>query len=304
MQRALEKRALGQTGEEVTFLGFGALEIGRDWGLGSEEERQRPSDEGSEKILNTVLDLGINLIDTASAYHQSENRIGKYLKNRRKEYFLATKCGEHNREPETYYDFSYKAVKESIDRSLKLLNTDCIDLMQIHFGPDAEKALADGEVIQAMLEAKAEGKIRFLGASAWSKLAVQCIETGHFDVMQLAYNLLDPKDEHVITLCGEKNIGVLIRTGLAFGKLTPKGVQNLDSMGKNQADKIRALLELVDNDPKRLTSLALDFLYRNKDISSILMGTKNIDHMRENIDCLDHTFDNTIMQKALDITQS
>src|SRR5690348_13028834 len=123
MYLGLEKRKLGKTGANVTFIGFGALEIGRDWGIGDPSEKTRPEEEEAGKLLNSVLDLGINIIDSARAYHRSEERIGKFVAKRRAEYFLATKCGEHSTEPTTYYDFSYKAVKDSIDLSLKLLNT-------------------------------------------------------------------------------------------------------------------------------------------------------------------------------------
>ena len=84
MNKALEKRYIKKMDTSVTFLGFGALEIGRNWGMGSDNER--PCEEIAGEVLNTVLDLGINLIDSASAYHRSEERIGKYVSNRRNEY--------------------------------------------------------------------------------------------------------------------------------------------------------------------------------------------------------------------------
>jgi aryl-alcohol dehydrogenase-like predicted oxidoreductase len=101
----IQQRPLGETGRQVTFIGFGGLEIGRDWGLGDDASRQRPDDVQAGAVLNAALDAGINLIDTASAYHRSEERIGQSIAHRRGEYFLATKCGEHNDEPGTFYDF-------------------------------------------------------------------------------------------------------------------------------------------------------------------------------------------------------
>ena len=92
-------------------------------------------------------DLGINVLDTASAYLLSEERIGKAAAARRGEYFLASKCGEYSNyaEQTTAYDFSYEAVSASIDNSLKLLQTDVIDLMQIHFGPDQQKVIDEDD---------------------------------------------------------------------------------------------------------------------------------------------------------------
>ena len=137
----MEKRKLGRTDLEVTFIGFGALEIGRDWGLGLAGNQVRPDEESAIGMLDFVLDSGVNLVDTARAYHKSEQRIGRGISHRRNEFILTSKCGEHSAEPETYYNFSYKAIRASIEKSLQLLRTDVIDVMQIHFGPDRKSVV-------------------------------------------------------------------------------------------------------------------------------------------------------------------
>ncbi|AEE95630.1 aldo/keto reductase [Mahella australiensis] len=296
MYRGLEKRKLGNTGNGVTFIGFGALEIGRDWGLGDDAERSRPDEPSACIVLNGILDLGINLIDTARAYHKSEERIGKCISNRRAEYFLASKCGEHSDEPGTYYDFSYKAVKDSIDYSLKMLKTDCIDLMQVHFGPNPQKVLDDGETVAAMKDAQREGKIRFLGASAGGDIARQCIESGDFDVMQMEYNLINRSDEKLIELCGQKGIGVLVRGGLAAGRLTSRVIPHL-SEDISDKQEIMRLLALVDNDGDKLAAMALAFLYSNPNISSVILGSKNLDHIRRNFDLLEQGIDQNLLAR-------
>ena len=239
----MEYRQLGKTGFSSSFIGFGALEIGRDWGLGDAAERKRPSEEAAKEVLEGVLALGINLIDTASAYHRSEERIGKFLSRRRNEFFLATKCGEHSSEPSTYYDFSYEAIKESIRRSLRLLQTEQIDLLQIHFGPDPSSVLEAGATLRAMQEAKAEGKVRFLGASPPLELIDACIETGVFDCLQLELNLLDRAAEPAVEKCRKEGIGVLVRSGFARGRLTPKVEKHLA-----EEPKVRSLLDLLGCD--------------------------------------------------------
>jgi len=291
-------RRLGRTNKEVSFIGYGALEIGRDWGLGNESDMRRPDEKTAKEVLHGVLDMGINLVDTARSYHRSEERIGESLANRRSEFFLASKCGEHSREPETYYDFSYQAVRESIKLSRRLLKTDVIDLMQIHFGPNPWEAWEEGSVLRAMLDARAEGEVSYLGASAGGDLAVACVESGHFDVMQLAYNLLQQEDLPVIRMCQEKDIGVLIRTPLAMGKLTPKALDNFDSLSSEEQEKIRALQKLVGNDPHYLPALALHHLYNEPGISSVLVGTKNLTHLRENVKALSHHFSGDLIKKA------
>ncbi|PTX63214.1 aryl-alcohol dehydrogenase-like predicted oxidoreductase [Melghirimyces profundicolus] len=297
MNRALEKREIPRMGGSVTFLGFGALEIGRDWGLGSGKDRERPDEREANRVLNAVLDRGINLIDTASAYHRSEERIGKAVSHRRGEYVLATKCGEHSREPDTFYDFSYRAVKESIDRSLRRLRTEVIDLVQIHFGPDPEKVIEEGKTLEAMKEARKEGKVRFLGASIDGELAKQCILSGDFDVMQMEYNLLNRQNEENIRLCREKGIGVLIRSGLAMGKLTPRILPYMEEDFPEKG-RIRRLLELTEGDGEALTALALRFLHENKGISSVLVGTKKPGRIDRNIALLNREIDGELLTRA------
>ncbi len=260
MLRGLEKRRILRMHTEVTFIGFGALEIGRDWGLGGADETRRPSDEEAGEVLRSVLDLGTNLVDTASAYHRSEQRIGAYISGRRGEYVLASKCGEHNDEPGTFYDFSYAGISESIDRSLSLLKTDVIDLMQIHFGPDPEGTLDRGETVAAMKDAQSAGTIRFLGASIDGALATRCINSGDFDVMQLGYSLIAQRNAENIRMAKGKGIGVLIRSGLAAGVLTSRVIPYLAGDTRFDRQKVIQLLELVGNDGDALTPPALNLL--------------------------------------------
>jgi len=284
MEKNLEKRKLGLTNLEVTFIGFGALEIGRDWGIGLLGDQSRPDEESAGKMLNFVLDQGINLIDTARAYHLSEERIGKSIAHRRSEFVLASKCGEHSTEPDTYYDFSYKAVKDSIDKSLNLLRTDVIDVMQIHFGPDPEKVLAEGETVAAMRHAQIEGKIRFLGASPHHTIMAACIESGDFDVLQVDYSLLNRQSEELIAEAARQNIGILVRGGLARGYLTPKVQHHLYESDDAEAVKTSRLLGLLDGELELLPAAAIQFLRANKNVSSVLIGSKspkNLSHILE-----------------------
>lgn len=296
--KALEKRVIQTMDKPVTFIGFGSLSIGRDWGMG--DNNSRPSEEEAGRVLNAVLDKGITLVDTASAYHRSEERIGKYIANRRSDYMLASKCGEHNSEPSTYYDFSYDAVKGSIDRSLALLKTDVIDIMQIHFGPNPEEVLEKGETLRAMKDARDEGKIRYLGASIDGELARRCIESGDFDVMQMEYHLLNQTNDENIKRCKDKGMGVFIRTGLGRGLLTPKVTEILNN-DFPEKERVKALLDLVEGNSQALTQMALQFLYQNEGISSVLIGTKSIERLEQNMRLLDMHIDQNILKKAIEI---
>ena len=281
----------------VTFLGFGALEIGRNWGMGS--DNQRPEEETAGKVLNTVLDLGINLIDSASAYHRSEERIGKFVSSRRNEYVLATKCGEHSAEPKTYYDFTYEGIAKSIDNSLKFLNTDVIDLLQIHFGPDPAGTLDKGETLRAMQDAQKAGKVKYLGASIDGEIAKRCILSGDFDVMQLGYNLFHQGNEENIRLCKERGMGVLIRSGLGNGLLTSRVKDNLDNLRESDRIKAEKLLKLTDGNTDLLTALGLHFLYGNDGISSVIVGTKKPENVKKNFELLNTDLPAGLLDEAI-----
>lgn len=299
--KALNKRHIERMHTDVTFLGFGALEIGRNWGMGKDVER--PDEEEAEQVLNTVLNLGINIIDTASAYHRSEERIGKFVSDRRDQYVLASKCGEHNKEPGTYYDFSYEGISNSIDSSLRLLKTDVIDLIQIHFGPDPAGTLDKGETLRAMQDARKAGKVKYLGASIDGELAKRCILSGDFDVMQLGYNLMHQGNAENIALCKQKGMGVLIRSGLGRGLFTSRVLDHVDNLSDYEKGRMQKLLALLDSDADKLTSLALNFLYRNEGISSVLVGTKKAVNLKRNIELLEADVPESVMNAALRIIQ-
>jgi aryl-alcohol dehydrogenase-like predicted oxidoreductase len=293
----IEQRPLGQTGLEVTRIGFGALEIGRDWGLGDAAAQRKPTEAQAGIVLHGVLDLGVNLIDSARAYHRSEERIGHYLAQRRQAYVLATKCGEHSDEPRTYYDFSYRAVSASIDLSLRLLQTEVIDVLQIHFGPEPAKVLDDGETLRAMQDAREAGKVRFLGASPGHGLLERCIECGDFDVLQVGYSLLERGAHDLITKAGDQGIGIVIRSGLGGGWLTARALTVPPEQRPAQVNK---LLALVNGDGERLHMLALAFLRAHPAISSVLVGTKHLDHLRRNIERFRSPEDLELLQRALE----
>src|SRR4051794_12392681 len=135
----MERRSLGRTGHEVTILGFGSMEL-----RGEPRGRVIP-EETAERLLNTVLDSGVNLIDTSIDYGRAEGLIGKFIAHRRDEYFLASKCGCPVGEPEggtlgsiphTYDEIS---IRTGVEQSLRRLRTDRLDLLQVHISPSRQQ---------------------------------------------------------------------------------------------------------------------------------------------------------------------
>src|SRR5579864_7468870 len=152
----MEKRRLGKTDMEVSVLGFGGSEIGYE----------RASSETVVELLNSALDAGLNVIDTAECYYNSEELIGQAVANRRKDFYLFTKCG-HPHGMESGANWSRDSILQSIERSLQRLKTDHLDLVQLHSCSEAE--LRKGEVITALRTAREKGHTRYIGYSGDSR---------------------------------------------------------------------------------------------------------------------------------------
>src|SRR5271166_180949 len=156
----LAKRGLGRTGLEVTALGYGAMEL-----LGAPRGPE-VSDETAERVLNAVLDAGVNFIDTSIDYGRSEELIGRFIAHRRDEYVLASKCGCVPGAPMgTDHVHTAANIRRGVEHSLRLLKTDHLDLVQFHRSLSADEFSAEGALEEA-LALKAEGKVVFVGVSA------------------------------------------------------------------------------------------------------------------------------------------
>ena len=197
---SMERRRFGQTDMNVTVLGFGGSEIGN------------ASAELVDRLLNSALDAGINVIDTAECYEQSEELIGKVASKRRHEFFLFTKCG-HPRGVGSQ-DWSRASILESIQRSLQRLQTDRVDLIQLHGASEA--VMKGGDAIAALETAREKGLVRYIGYSGDSQSARYAVECGAFDALQTSISLAD-QEAIALTLpvAREKKMGVIAKRPLA-----------------------------------------------------------------------------------------
>ena len=187
----MQYKSLGKTNLSVSVLGFGSLEIGRNWPYWRKElqDFSRPDEKDAIDVVYKALDAGVNFFDTAPAYFRSEEILGKAFKGMRKEVLLATKCGEWFDGENSVYDYSYSETKKFIENSLRLLQTDYIDLLQIHSAN--LDVLQKGETLRAMKEAQHAGKVRYIGISTELEDAAHfAIESGEYDSLQISYNIL------------------------------------------------------------------------------------------------------------------
>src|SRR5215472_1429397 len=161
---AIQTRRLGRTGADVTILGYGAME------LSGTSRAPVVADDDAGRLLNEVLDSGMSLIDTSPDYGRSEELIGRYLGHRRDEFFLASKCGcllsdpPPGASPPYPHDYSAANIGAAIERSLRRLGTDHLDLVQVHMSPSRAQMEAE-QTVETLMSVRAEGKTRFLGMS-------------------------------------------------------------------------------------------------------------------------------------------
>jgi aryl-alcohol dehydrogenase-like predicted oxidoreductase len=173
----MERRRLGRTGLMVSVLGFGGSEIGFE-----------RTDVGTvRRMLDEALDAGLNVIDTAECYGDSEALIGAAVGGRRRDYHLFTKCGHY--EGSGRDDWRPASLERSIARSLERLRTDHVDLLQLHSCPEDE--LRRGDVIDVLERARQRGQARFIGCSGDNAAVRYAVSTGRFDVLQTSINVAD-----------------------------------------------------------------------------------------------------------------
>lgn len=198
----MEYRAFGKNGLKVSLLGFGGSEIGF----------QGVPAETVSGLLNQALDAGLNVLDTAECYKDSEEKIGETVSHRRGEYYLFTKCGHASGFDEPDWDPAMLA--KTIDRSLQRLKTDYADLVQLH--SCGEDLLRQGDVIEVLMRAKEAGKTRLIGYSGDNEAALYAVQCGAFDTLQTSCSIADQDAiERTLPLAAEKGMGVIIKRPVA-----------------------------------------------------------------------------------------
>ncbi len=214
----MQTRNLGKTGLQVTPLGFGAFKIGRNEKIKYPQPFDLPDDATVERLLNGVLDAGINLIDTAPAYGVSEERIGRCLAHRRSEFVLSSKVGERFVAGESQFDFSGAGARASVAESLRRLRADHLDILLIHSNGDDLAIQQQTDLIPTLQKLKHAGYVRSIGFSGKS-LAGATASLSWADVVMVEYHLEDQSHAALISTAAEQGLGVIIKKGLASGTL-------------------------------------------------------------------------------------
>jgi aryl-alcohol dehydrogenase-like predicted oxidoreductase len=271
----MEKRRLGTTDMEVSVLGFGGSEIGYE----------RASAETVARLLNSALDAGLNVIDTAECYYNSEELIGQAVGNRRNDFYLFTKCG-HPHGMESGANWSKASILESVERSLQRLKTDRLDLLQLHSCSEAE--LGKGEVIDALQTARERGHTRYIGYSGDSRAAHFAVQCGAFDALQTSINIADQEAINLtVPLAREKQIGVIAKRPIA-NAAWKTGHRPIDSYHHEYWQRLRKLnYDFLAGDLNRSISIALRFTLSVPGVHTAIVGTKKPERWGENTQLLE-----------------
>ncbi len=268
----MKKRVLGRTGLEVTELAYGAMEL------------RKVDEPEADKLLNTVLDSGINLIDTSPDYGTSEDLIGKFISGRRDEYVLASKCGcnvPHKGDEDLRHIWTREQVRHNVDHSLERMRTDHLDLLQIHSATAEE--VKNGGLVDAMKEVKEQGKVRFIGYTATGRGEFgfsdvqEMIGWDVFDFYQLPYNAVARLHEKTITSAAKSGAGIILRGTVKPGYARVYGRDDWEALwGEAKLD------ELLGEDEDRYRFM-LRYAISHPDYSTAIIGTRSLDHLADNI---------------------
>ncbi len=267
-------RRLGRTELQVSEISLGTVELGMDYGIPVRGEHLQPSEADAARTLNCALDLGVNLIDTARAYGESEAIIGRVLKSRRAEYILATKIGSLSWEGYTGRELR-EQMEASITESLRTLQTNIIDLLYIHNA--TPELIQRGEIVEIMQRAQEAGYARFIGTTTYGEVApLAVLKDGRFDCVQVAYNLLDRQfEERVLPLAKANDIGVIVRSVLLKGALTYRYTHLPEELCELRT-AVEGINSLCSAQDSSLPELAYRFVLAHPAVSTALVGTGRV----------------------------
>lgn len=251
----MKLKELGQTGIQVSPLGLGTVKFGRDQQVKYPWDFKIPDDKAVQELLSLAQDLGINLLDTAPAYGNSEERLGQLLVNRQ-DWVIVSKVGEAFENGRSHFDFSAKTTRNTIENSLKKLNTDYLDVVLVHSDGNDQQLIEQEDAVETLMQLKQEGLIRAVGLSTkTTQGGLWTVE--NTDVVMATRNTSDHTDDPVLDRALELNKGVVIKKGLQSGHADSKaGGAGIDE--------------------------AIRYVFSHPAVSCLIAGTINPQHLQQN----------------------
>lgn len=251
----LPKRAFGSTGLLVSPLGLGTVKLGRNTGVKYPKPFVIPDDDAAHELIALAKSLGINLIDTAPAYGNSEQRLGKLLKGQRQDWVICSKVGEEFDDGVSHFDFSGRHTRQSIERSLARLDTDYLDIVLIHSDGHDEHILQHEDALTTLQQCKQEGLIRAIGMST-KTVPGGLLAAELSDAVMTTYNPAYQDEAPVLDYCARHGKAAILKKAFGSGHLI------------NEQDPAQA---------------AMQFALSHPGVTSAIVGTINPAHLRENV---------------------
>ncbi|HLL90860.1 MAG TPA: aldo/keto reductase [Tepidisphaeraceae bacterium] len=279
----MAQHPLGRTGLTVTRIGFGSAPVGY---LKTERDE-------AGRLLNALLDRGVNLIDTAASYPGSEELIGEYVGHRRGEFVLVSKCGSkvpHVDLPDAPA-WSAKLIDATVDASLRRCRTDALDVMLLH-SCDL-KTLQAGEALGALVRARDAGKIKFVGYSGDNEALAYAAAQPDIAVVETSINLVDQVNlDQGLPVCRQHDVGVLVKRPIANAAWKDLADQRgiYQSYAKTYSDRLRQMNltpATVGLPADAWGELALRFTLSFPDVHCAIIGTTNPANLDLNLRVLD-----------------
>lgn len=251
---------VSDTGIKVSPLGLGTVKLGRNQAVKYPKSFKLPDDKQALHLLNIAAENGINLLDTAPAYGNSEERLGELLKRTSAGWIITTKAGEifDPATGESTYNFTSKFIKDSILQSLERLQRDYLDIVIIHSNGDDETIINHFGALEVLADLKKQGLIRATGMST-KTVAGGILAAENSDIVMVTYNLEHQDEKPVIDYARRNGKAIFIKKALSSG---------------------HAITDATEDQVQK----SFDFIYSNTGVTSIILGTINPEHLTENVE--------------------
>ena len=296
----MEQRILGRTGLSVSALALGTVELGMDYGIQAPGHFGRPSVDESRRLVHAALDNGVNFIDTARDYGESEAVLGRALSGRRHEVVIATKANPAPIEGEVPTgDALADQLLATLETSLRQLRTDYVDLWMMH--SMTPELMAQNEALASAFDrAKSAGKIRSSGASFYGEtLPLSGVESGLFDAIQVTYSVLDQRiEDQLLPAAQAHNVGVMVRSVLLKGALTDRA-DHLPPHLHELTARSQQFRQLVATSGTGLSAaqIAVAFGLTQPQISAVLIGVRTQKELEENLQAADASLSSELYEQ-------
>lgn len=273
----MEYRQLGKSTLQISRIGFGAMSL-------------RPLEIDTQQLLYAAIDKGINFLDTADLYDKGLNEaaIGQALQKRRKEIILATKVGNQWRQDGSGWDWNpWKAyIINAAEESLKRLQTDYIDLYQLHGGTIDDPI---DETIEAFEQLQQQGKILFYGISSIRPNVIrEYVHRSNIVSVMMQYSLLDRRaEENCLQLLQENQVGILARGTVAGGLLVNKPAKDYLAHALATVLRTKEAIHDMSGELKNIASIAIRFALQQAGITAAIIGIRTPEQLAEAIDAVD-----------------